>query len=63
MPVWCILPEDDLKKTEKFRSISGLYVEVYILIFALSFLLYIKIFSYAFELRRLHNIYLSLRHN
>ena len=63
MPVWCKLPEDDLKKIETCPIISGFYVMAYILMFVYVFLLYIKCFRYAFELRRLRHIYVSLRHN
>jgi len=42
--VGCRIPEDDLKKVEICWSLSGLYVEVYILILVHLFVLSIKLF-------------------
>ena len=44
MLIWCKLPEDNLKKIEKFWSLSGLYVKVYTLIFVYLLILSIKLF-------------------
>ena len=47
MPVGCKLSEDDLKKIETCRNLSGLYVKLYISILV-NFLHYLFVYIYIF---------------